>query len=177
MLYGYYWDPFLQIWRIIKPFACWNNDKFKLHTMSIACVIMVMGYCKILICMRILLMIFKVALRTYCYFYTYSYYFWTASNYFHKTHIILRFWSFIYVFTSGRILQLLWPKGVALQHRISINMESLRGEVLLSRQIRPLRRWQMMVQIQVVAIAVHQEVVCQTSTAYVGDQLLLIQLT
>ena len=56
-------------------------------------------------------------------------------------------------------------------------MESLQGEVLLSHQIQLLRRWQMMVEIQVVAIAVHQEVVCQTSTAYEGDQLLLIQLT
>ena len=89
MFYGYYWTPFLQIWRIIKPFACWNNDKFKLHTMSIACVIMVMGYCKILICMRILLMIFKVALRTYCYFYTYSNHLWTASKNSHNSKILI----------------------------------------------------------------------------------------
>ena len=173
MLYGYYWAPFLQIWRIIKPFACWNNDKFKLHTMSIACVIMVMGYCKILICMRIYWWYSKLHCEHIVIFTPIH----IISELLRTTNIILRFWSFIYVFTSGRILQLLWPNGVALQHRISINMESLRGEVLLSHQIRPLRRWQMMVQIQVVAIAVHQEVVCQTSTAYVGDQLLLIQLT
>ena len=170
MFYSYYWTPFLQIWRIIKPFACWNNDKFKTsHHVNCLCN---HGY-GILQNSNMhanLLMIFKVTLRTYCDFYTYI----NSSELLRK---ISRFWSFIYVFTSGRILQLLWPKGVALQHRISINMESLQGEVLLSHQIRLLRRWQMMVEIQVVAIAVHQEVVCQTSTAYEGDQLLLIQLT